>query len=304
MVAASKRRFLQTGRQVGEIAVLAGALVVCAAAAVLYPGGGAAANGADIVTLRAASTLLFGILAGFFVAFLLNRFAAIRSLLTRESTMLMEVYKLAQAFGPEFANRTADKIDRYLIVRFDGANYFQFTTRGRDTLFSIFEDLGQVDLGNTQNLTTMHRQFVTTLREAISLRRETIVTGTITVSRLQWCPLVLLAVTLVATLLYTKSDSTLSTVLTGMLIYSIFLVLYVIKDLSDLNLGGDFLKYETIERVFEFIGKPRYYPASYFRQGLLDDGVETVRLGTGSAGRFSDEIIELSVSDALKHRYR
>ena len=287
-------------KQVRNLALLSGALAVCLAAAIYYPGGGEAALGEDIVTLRSASTLLFGILAGFFVAFLLNRFAAIRSLLTRESTMLMEIYKLAQAFGPEFAQRTADKIDTYLIVRFDGQNYFHFTSRGRDALFSIFEDLGKVDLGNTQNLTTMHRHFVTTLREAISLRRETIVTGTITVSRLQWCPLILLATTLVVTLFYTKSDTMLSTILTGMLAYSIFLVLYVIKDLSDLNLGGDFLKYETIERVFEYIGKPRYYPASYFRAGLFDSEVERVRLGVGREGRFSEEIIEVSVAEALR----
>lgn len=281
--------------------ILVGALIVSFGAAILYPGGGEAALGEDIVTLRSASTLLFGILAGFFVAFLLNRFAAIRSLLTRESTMLMEVYSIAESFGPEFARRTADKIDAYLIVRFDDENYFSFTSRGRNALFNIFEDLGRVELGETQNLVTMHRQFVSSLREAISLRRETIVTGTITVSRLQWCPLLLLATTLVATLFYAKSDSLISTLLTGMLTYSIFLVLYVIKDLSDLKLGGDFLKYETIARVFEHIGKPRYYPASYFRAGLVNDGTETVRLGVGKQGHHSTEIIELSVADALAH---
>lgn len=283
-----------------DMAVLLGALALCLAAAILYPGGGPDALGEDIVTLRSASTLLFGILAGFFVAFLLNRFAAIRSLLTRESTMLMEIYTLAQAFGPDFARRTAEKIDAYLIVRFDGENYFSFTARGRDALFSIFEDLGQVDLGSTQNLVTMHRQFVATLREAISLRRETIVTGTITVSRLQWLPLLLLATILIVTLFYTKSDSLLSTLLTALLAYSIFLVLYVIKDLSDLKLGGNFLKFETIERVFEYIGKPRYYPASYFRTGLLQSDVERVRLGIGPKGQFSLEIIEVTPADALR----
>lgn len=288
------------GTGMGKLAVLLGALVVCVGAAFLYPGGGQAALGPDIDNLRSASTLLFGIFSGFFVAFLLNRFAAIRSLLTRESTMLMEIYKLAQAFGLDFARRTADKIDTYLIVRFDGENYFRFTTRGRDALFRIFEDLAAVDLGNTQNLTTMHRHFVATLREAISLRRETIVTGTITVSPLQWCPLILLAVILIVTLFYTKSGGTVSTLLTGMLAYSIFLVLYVIKDLSDLNLGGNFLKYETIERVFEYIGKPRYYPLSYFRSGLVDEGVSTIRLGIGPKGRSSDEIVELTVEEELR----
>ena len=188
---------------VRDLFLLGGVLALCLIAAFAYPGG--STSGEDLITIRNLSSLLFGILGGFFVAFLLNRFAAIRSLLTRESTMLMGLYKLAQAFGPEFASRTADKIDLYLIVRFDEDNYFRFTARGRDALFNIFKELNLLELGTTQNLTTMHRHFVTTLREAISLRRETIVTGTITVRRLQWCPLLMVAVILVTTLYYMKS---------------------------------------------------------------------------------------------------
>ena len=281
-----------------DLFLLGGALALCLVAAFAYPGGNT--FGEDLITIRNVSSLLFGILGGFFVAFLLNRFAAIRSLLTRESTMLMELYKLAQAFGPEFASRTADKIDLYLIVRFDEDNYFRFTARGRDALFNIFEELNLLELGTTQNLTTMHRHFVTTLREAISLRRETIVTGTITVSRLQWCPLLMLAVILVTTLYYMKSDSIVSSLLTAMLSFAIFLIIYVIKDLSDLKLGGEFLKYETIERVFELIGKQRYYPASFVRAGLIPKGVERLRLGVGANRQYSEEIIEVSIDEAYR----
>ena len=42
-----------------------------------------------------------------------------------------------------------------------------------------------------------------------------------------------------------------------MLSFAIFLVIYVIKDLSDLKLAGESLNYETIERAFELIGKQR-----------------------------------------------
>lgn len=278
--------------------LLGGAFALSMVLAFAYPGGSTV--GEDLITIRNVSSLLFGILGGFFVAFLLNRFAAIRSLLTRESTMLMELYKLSQAFGLEFASRTADKIDTYLIVRFDEDNYFRFTTRGRDALFNIFEELNRVELGPTQNLTTMHRHFVSTLREAISLRRETIVTGTITVSRLQWCPLIMLAAILVTTLYYMKSDSIISSLLTGALSFAIFLIIYVIKDLSDLKLGGAFLKYETIERVFEFIGKERYYPAPYVRPGLVPSGIERLRVGIGENRHYSEAIIEVSIDEAYR----
>lgn len=281
-----------------DLVLLAAVFALSLILAFLYPGG--TTHGEDLVTIRNVSSLLFGILGGFFVAFLLNRFAAIRSLLTRESTMLMELYKMAQTFGPEFASRTADRIDAYLIVRFDEDNYFRFTARGRDALFGIFQELKSIDLGSTQNLTTMHRQFVTTLREAISLRRETIVTGTITVSRLQWCPLLILAVILVATLYYMKSDSIVSSLLTGMLSFSIFLILYVVKDLSDLKLGGEFLKYETIQRVFEFIGKRRYYPASQVRPGLIPSDVQAIRLGIGQGRHYSETIVEVSIEEAYR----
>lgn len=281
-----------------EFFVLGGALALCLVAAFAYPG--MEAHGEDLVTIRNVSSLLFSILAGFFVAFQLNRFAAIRSLVTRESTMLMELYKMSESFGPEFARHTADRIDAYLVVRFDQDNYFRFTIRGRDALFNIFEDLKHLDLGTTQNLTTMHRHFVTTLREAISLRRETIVTGTITVSRLQWGPLLMLAFILVTTLYLMKSDTLTSSLLTGALSFAIFLILFMIKDMSDLKLGGEFLKFETIERVFEFIGKERYYPASHVLAGLVPSEVSRIRLGIGQDRLYSEEIIEISIEEALR----
>ncbi|MBC2664048.1 hypothetical protein H7F51_00800 [Novosphingobium flavum] len=281
-----------------NLLILGGALALCLLAAFAYPGG--TDYGEDIVTLRNVSSLLFSILAGFFVAFLLNRFATIRSLLTRESTMLMQLYKLAQAFGPDFAGAVANRIDTYLIVRFDEENYFRFTARGRDALFSIFDDLAALPPLDNQNITSMHRNFVTTLREAISLRRETIVTGTITVSRMQWCPLLMLAVILVTSLFYLKSGSTVSSVLTAILAFAIFLILFVIKDLSDLNLGGEFLKFETMERVFEFIGKQRYYPAAQLRSGVVPDDVTHLRLGVGPGHRYSEKIVNVSLEDACR----
>ena len=273
------------------------ALAASMALALLFPGIGSA--GEDIATVRNISTLLFGILAGFFIYFLLSSFAAIRSVLTREGSMLMELYKLSQAIGPEFAARAAERIDRYLIVRFDEENYFNFTSRGRDALFSIFEELITVDIGNNQNLTTMHRHFVTTLREAISLRRETIVTGTITVTIVQWASLLMLAMILIATLFAMKSDTLFSSILTGMLTFAILLILYMVKSMSDLKLGGDFLKFETIERVFEFIGKPRYYPVSYVRLDLLPKHLTEIRLGIGRDRQYSTEIIAVSLDEAL-----
>lgn len=278
--------------------ILTGALALSLTAAFACPG--TTTHGEDIATLRNVSSLLFGILAGFFVAFLLNRFTAIRSLLSRESSMLMELYRLARAFGPEFTAKTAERIDTYLIVRFDGDNYFSFTTRGRDALFGLFDDLDGLPPITVQNQTTMHRNFVNALREAIALRRETIVTGTVTVSLLQWLPLLMLATILVASIFALKSDSVISSALTGMLVFTIFTVLYVIKDLSDLNLGGEFLKYETIERVFEFIGRPRYYPLSHVREGLVPPGIERFRLGVGGGGDYSAKIVEVTREEALR----
>ncbi|WP_395330978.1 hypothetical protein WBP06_01055 [Novosphingobium sp. BL-8H] len=286
-----------------KLVVLGGALALSLIAAFTFPGAAAlgAPHGEDIATLRNVSSLLFGILAGFFVAFLLNRFTAIRSLLSRESSMLMELYRLSQPFGPEFAARTTELIDTYLIDRFDGANYFSFTMRGRDSLFGLFDNLDTLPPLTSQNLTSMHRNFVATLRETIALRRETIVTGTITVSLLQWLPLLLLATILITSIFALKSDTALSSFLSGMLVFTIFTVLYVIKDLSDLNLGGEFLKFETIERVFDFMGRPRYYPLCHVREGLVPPGVERFRLGMGKGRIYSAHIIEVSREQALRH---
>ena len=285
-----------------EKIVLTAALLLAFVCAFAYPG--AQHVGEDIVTIRNVSSLLFGILSGFFVAFLLNRFATIRSLLTRESTMLMELHRIALCFGPAFGALVADRIDAYLVIRFDQDNYFRFTSRGRDALLCLFDDMASLPKLSDQSLVTMHRHFVGTLRETIPLRRETIVTGNITVSAVQWSSLLLLAFILVVALYATKSATLLSSLLTGLLCYAIFLILYVVKDLSELNLGGDYLKYETVERVFETIGKLRYYPISHLREDGIPPGIDRVRLGVGEHHNYSDQIIEVSRQEAYQRAGR
>jgi hypothetical protein len=82
--------------------------------------------------------------------------------------------------------------------------------------------------------------------------------------------------------------------------WAIFLMLYVVKDLSQLKLGGDYLKYETIERVFEHIGKLRYYPLSHIRHGDIPSDVDRFRLGVGANQNYSETIVEVSRQEAYE----
>lgn len=60
-------------------------------------------------------SFLFGILSGFFIASLWDRFTKIRKLTSIESASLENLYKFFELADKEVARKVAKKIDKYII---------------------------------------------------------------------------------------------------------------------------------------------------------------------------------------------
>ena len=137
----------------------------------------------------------------------------------------MIFYRLAQAFGKEFGDNIGDLLDKYLMIRFDHDNYFYFNYKARDTLLGLYEEIKKLPKVETQNMTSIHRNLVRSIDEIIQLRREIIVTGSITVSFLQWSSIILLGGILISTLYYLKNATLYSSIITGLLSFAVLLFL-------------------------------------------------------------------------------
>ena len=75
----------------------------------------------------------------------------------------------------------------------------------------------------------------------------------------EWLVILFLGILLLGSLFYIKDESATSIVFTGALTSAILILLFVVRDLNNLNFGENAVSISPYERVLDAIGKPRFY---------------------------------------------
>jgi hypothetical protein len=122
------------------------------------------------------------------------------------------------------------------------------------------------------------------LRDLEILEHET---GEIAKERLmpgEWIILYILSGIIVFCVFYIKTFTSFSILFTILLTAAIFIVLFIIRDLNNLRLKGELLAYESGQKVFDAIGKPRYYHADSIASGLVRPKGKIFRVGFHKPG--------------------
>ena len=100
-----------------------------------------------------------------------------------------------------------------------------------------------------------------------TIRQEFAVAVRDKLSKDQWMILSLLTVSIIIVLFLTKSDFFLLNLLSSLFIVSTLTIIYVIRQYDLLRNQAEFWNWELFQKLFDLIGKPRYYPKE-----LIDSG--------------------------------
>ncbi|MFA4815433.1 MAG: hypothetical protein WC924_05905 [Candidatus Gracilibacteria bacterium] len=256
------------------------ALVVFIVLSAVIPGGSQISSVETILTI---STFLFAILAGFFISRLNQRYNDIRELISLEDAYLLSLYRTAKIFGQKFTDSIVEKIDKYYLISFDSeiTNYYKQTAPCLEEIYEALYAIKEKSGDNT------YASMITTLSLIEEKRNKNSVISQERIRKSQWAVLILLTVIILFCLFYINTHLFSSQFLLVMLSTIQVLVLFTIRDLQNLRLGGGIMPVmESGQEVLESMGKLRYYNQKLVKQGGMEipKHVKTYRLGLHNPG--------------------
>lgn len=205
--------------------------------------------------------ILFGIIVGFFIADLYSRYQGIRDNAAVDASSLSTYYAFAKILGDNAKNKKwivkQKRLIKNYIHKFMPLPWQRYGETEPE-FSAIFDSLREVKYDSDKENETFSN--ILAMFSAHSDAREKLVMyGKDKLSWGEWLVVLFLGAVLLASLFLTNDGSIISIVFTGAISSAILILLFVVKDLNNLNFGESAISVEPYERVLDAIGEPRYY---------------------------------------------
>lgn len=267
------------------------ALVLFALLAWFVPGAGPAN---DIELVLTVSTFLFAIIYGFFITREFARYNFIEENLAVEDAKFLSIYRTAQVWGREFQERVGNLIDEYYIDVLDYPvdAYYKGTADKLEKLYDLFSE-PQDQLG--QNADEAYGPIISMLADIEEMRNRSSIRAGQKMTYGHWTVLLILAGIIISSLFFLKIPLLYSQFVTVLLSTMTVLLLLILRDVANLRLGGIMIAAESVQEIFEAMGKLRYYGEPYLNDGTtkIPDTITRYRRGLHKPGEeFKIEIVD------------
>lgn len=227
-------------------------------AAYFFPG---VEKNENIQTLITFIGILFGIIVGFFITDLYSRYQGIRNNAAMDSSSLSTFYSFAKILGKNKKNKKWLEKQRTLInnyvKKFMPLPWDKYAETEPE-FSAIVESLDEIEY-DTDKENETYSNILAVVSGHSDAREKLIMFGRDKLSWGEWLVILLLGVLLLGSLFYTKDETITSVIFTGALSSAILILLFVVKDLNNLNFGESAISVGPYERVLDAIGKPRYF---------------------------------------------
>jgi hypothetical protein len=244
-------------------------VIISFVAAYFLPGAGESETVRTILTFLG---FLFGLIIGFFVSGLWGRLMSVRRNVASEVSGLISYYQYGELLGmtkrhKKWFGKQARLIEKYLKkwISLEWEKY----EKADPEFDKIEESIKEIKDLKTNKEVRLYALLLNSLDDISDARMKLTVQGKFKLTNLQWTLIILMASTLLFSLFYLKTAELTSILFTGLISSTILILLIVVKNLSDLTYGEDVISFEPYEKVFDAIGKPRYYPRKQVKAGRI-----------------------------------
>jgi len=214
--------------------------------------------GFEVGNIISVVSLLFAILAGFFIAATTSNYLQHQSLIALENAQLITIAQLVNKVDPDNFKTVAKAIDDYLIATldYDLLTYHQGTQHEFDQLFLAIDKVNP----GTGPQASLYQNLHSAKAALLATWQETRLTAQTIVGPLHWLIIGSLALLTSLLLLSLRDGSFLAGLITGVLILGVFEVLELIHTIDTNVFLATKLSYESPQQVFAALNKPNYYP--------------------------------------------
>jgi len=243
-------------KQIGAKYLLIFLIVASFLAAYFFPG---VEENETIQTSITFIGILFGIIVGFFITDLYARYQAIRSNAAIDSSSLSTFYAFAKILGENKKNKAWLKkqqtlIDNY-VKKFMKLPWERYSETEKE-FSAIVDSLKEIKYDTNKENET-YSNILSIISQHSDAREKLVMFGKASLSVGRWLVVLFLGGLLLGSLFYVKDSSLVSIIFTGVLSSAILILLFVLRDLSNLNFGENAVSVEPYERVLDAIGRPR-----------------------------------------------
>ncbi|MFA5987032.1 MAG: hypothetical protein WC797_00040 [Candidatus Paceibacterota bacterium] len=212
----------------------------------------------DTSTIITVISLLFAILAGFFIAAATSNHLRLQNLIAVESATTLTMFDLAKYIQPNNVARLANALDAYLIAVLD-YELLDYAGKTNKEFNEILDAVDTIKPDNTEGIQTL--SVLQGLKFSfISCVREMELTAKKIVTPLHWSVLMSLSLMLGVLLLGLRDGTILYSFVTSILLMALCQVLFLIQSVDSNDFLADNLGFETTEAEFEAMGKLPYFP--------------------------------------------
>jgi len=238
-------------------------------ASYLVPGAG---EDQTIRTVLAMVGILFAVIVGFFITDLYSRFEKVRENVSTEVGGLITYYsyvKILEKFDHHepWVKKQRGIIDDY-IKKFVQVEWHEYEKTDME-FQTILNSLQEVKELKTNKEVETYTNLLPVLSSISEARERLIIVGKDKLTKAEWIVILFLASTLIFSLFYLKEATFTSVVFTGALSSIVIVLVLILQDLSDLSFGEETVSFEPYEKVFDVIGKPRYYLKKDIKSGRV-----------------------------------
>ncbi len=217
--------------------------------------------GADAGILITASSTIFAIVAGFFIADAMANYLRLQTLVATENSALVAIADDARRVDGTGYVAVHKAIDDYMIAQLDSGT-LNHTTQTQDHIDRLDASIHALSVGPEH--ASLYDHIISMQDAIISSRQEMALAAKKTLSTGHWMTLITFASLVAITVLEIRDGSLLANIITGLMIVGTQAVLIVLRDIDNNRLLERKLAYENPREVFHAISQPPYYP--YFSE--------------------------------------
>ncbi|MBU3897045.1 MAG: DUF4239 domain-containing protein [Nanoarchaeota archaeon] len=249
-------------------------LIISFSISFLNPFGGNAISD-EMKIIFSFTGMMFAILSGFFIASSWDRYTKLRTLLAVETASLENIYKFYEIGNKKAAKKVANLIDKYLIKSFEFGLH-EHQEQISEEYFAIYDSLKYL---KGPKATVPLTRIMNVLDNFTKARKEIISRMKDKLGIYHWIILLLLETLLIITWIHIQFAGPIGIIIGTVLVFSLFTILMLIYDLSNLDWGIEQVNIEVYERVYDVIGLMRYYPEELLSKVSVPKKIKSYRVG-------------------------
>lgn len=232
----------------------------------------------DLSSFLTVVSLLFAILAGFFIAGATSNYLRLQELVSQEDAKVVSLYHLAHKIDSVAGENMADAVELYTMKSLD-YELVDYAAHTEEELKGILEEIDKVEAHDETGfeLIGLLHQIKS---DMFAIHQEMYLTTQTITGPHHWIILVALSGMTIFMLLELRvpGDLFISS-LVAMLSYAIFQILSLIYELDSNLFFAKKLGFKNAQQVFRGLNRSRYYPAYALKKKYVKNPIKPYRVG-------------------------